>query len=571
VLLHPEPASPQARELARSLGITITLADVLHRRGHDGGDRTRRFLEPKLSELTSPKQMAGRAEAVERIGAAVRRREKTVVFGDYDCDGITSAAILTEVIGALGGDALPLLADRFEGGYGLTELAVDRILLAHPTLVITCDCGTSDHDRLQRLARSGVDVVVIDHHLVPEEPVPAVAFLNPNRPDCAFGYKHLASCGLALSLAAGLRAELGSNLDVRNWLDLVAIGTVADVAPLDGDNRALVRAGMRYLEAGTRLGLRWLADLAKVALDAGVTSETISFDIAPRLNAPGRLGSPMPALELLLARTHEQARERAAAVEGMRMQRRQMQDKILSEALAEIDASGFASDPAIVIGREGWSHGIVGIVAANLVDRFHKPAVVIGFDGEQGRGSVRGPEGQPLYDFLKASQDAPITFGGHQAAAGVQVRRPALERLRELFNAAALTHARLPGSDTAASSGARAEVLLHEADRANDVVTDLSRLEPCGISNPSPSMAVLGATVAKSQMVRGGHLQVTLQTRAGDQLHGFGSLMGSRAAGLPASMRVDVIGRLRRDTWRGGHAVALRVEAIEPASETSLG
>ena len=283
----PAPAGPEAYELARALGLTVTLADVLHRRGRLDDDSTRRFLDPRLAQLTSPREMADRAAAVDRIAFAIRGRDRIAIFGDYDCDGITSVAILTEVIGALGGQVEPLLADRFGGGYGLTDEAASLVIEARPSLLITCDCGSSDHPRLERLRAAGIDVVVIDHHLVPREPVPAIAFLNPHRPDCPFPYKNLASCGLALSLAAGLRAELKSELDVRRWLDLVAVGTVADVVPLDGDNRVLVRAGMRLIQTSPRPGLRWLASLANVPLEAGVSSETIAFDIAPRLNAAG--------------------------------------------------------------------------------------------------------------------------------------------------------------------------------------------------------------------------------------------------------------------------------------------
>ena len=317
----PDPAGPQAQALARALGVTITLADVLHRRGRGDDDETRRFLDPRLGQLTPPHEMAGRAAAVDRIARAIRARERIAIFGDYDCDGITSVAILTEVITALGGDIEPLLADRFGGGYGLTDEAASRVLEARPSLLITCDCGSSDHPRLERLRAAGVDVVVIDHHLVPDEPIPVVAFLNPHRPDCPFPYKNLSSCGLALSLAAGLRAVLDSRLDVRRWLDLVAIGTVADVVPLDGDNRVLVRAGMRMIQSSPRPGLRWLASLANVALDAGVTSDTIAFDIAPRLNAPGRLGSARPALDLVMASDATRAREGAAQLEELRTQR----------------------------------------------------------------------------------------------------------------------------------------------------------------------------------------------------------------------------------------------------------
>jgi len=560
VIELPAPAGPEAHELARALGLTITLADVLHRRGRLADDSTRRFLEPRLAQLTSPLEMADRAAAVDRIAAAIRGRERIAIFGDYDCDGITSVAILTEVIGALGGDIEPLLADRFGGGYGLTDEAASLVIEGRPSLLITCDCGSSDHPRLERLRAAGIDVVVIDHHLVPSEPIPAVAFLNPHRPDCPFAYKNLASCGLALSLAAGLRAELKSELDVRRWLDLVAVGTVADVVPLDGDNRVLVRAGMKLIETSPRPGLRWLASLANVPLEAGVSSETIAFDIAPRLNAPGRLGSARPALDLLLARDQTQARERAAQIEEMRNQRRQIQERMTAEAMAEIERCGFARDPAIVIGREGWHPGVVGIVAAKLSETFKCPAVVIAFEGATGRGSARGPEGTRLYDLLDKCREAPMTFGGHQAAAGVHVAPPALERFRELFNAAVADHARTAVA-TKASRGA--EVRLHEADRAVDVVNDLARLEPCGPTNPAPVMAFLGARVLGAKPVRGGHLQVKIQTATGETLHGFGLSMGDRAPGLVGLDRMDVTGKLRRDTFRGGSAVAVRIDTIE--------
>ncbi|PKN31926.1 MAG: single-stranded-DNA-specific exonuclease RecJ, partial [Deltaproteobacteria bacterium HGW-Deltaproteobacteria-20] len=264
VFVLPSPAPDSVRRLASALRITTTFADLLERRGFQDDDRTRTFLDPKLAQLTSPAAMADRAAAVDRISRAVRQGESIVLFGDYDCDGITSVTILTEVIRTLRGSVQPIVANRFQGGYGLSDLAVDRVLSLRPSLLITCDCGSSDHDRLERLKKQGVDVVVIDHHLVPSDPLPALAFLNPRRPDCGFGYKHLASCGLALSLAAGLRAEMSPGMDMRPWLDLVALGTVADMVPLDGDNRALVRAGMRVMEQGQRTGLRALAEVARV-------------------------------------------------------------------------------------------------------------------------------------------------------------------------------------------------------------------------------------------------------------------------------------------------------------------
>lgn len=556
----PSPASASARRIASALRVTTTFADLLVRRGYDDDERTRLFLDPKLAHLTPPQGMVDRDKAIERIARAIRKRERIAVFGDYDCDGITSVAILTEVIRKLGGEVRPHLANRFSGGYGLSEPAVDRVLADSPSLLVTCDCGSSDHERLARLGRHGVDTVVIDHHLVPAEPLPAHAFLNPRRPECGFAYKNLASCGLALSLAAGLRAQLDPRLDVRPWLDLVAVGTVADMVPLDGDNRALVRAGMRVLEKGRRVGLRALAEMARVTLAAGITSESISFDIAPRINAPGRLGDPLDALALLLSTDPVQARGYAARVETTRNERRRVQEQMLLEAVQEVERNGWADAPALVLARDGWHPGVVGIVASQLVEQFGRPAVVIGFDGTVGRGSVRGVDGVSVYDLLVASREAPIEFGGHHAAAGVTIAPSVVPKFRDLFMAAAARAMPRGGCPPRTA----AEVLLDDGDAALAVVNDLTWLEPCGVGNDAPRFGLAGARVLRSQEVRGGHLQVQLALPSGSVLYGFGPRMGAMARQLRAGARVHATGTLRRDNFRGGDAVAFGVASLEP-------
>ncbi|HEY3592306.1 MAG TPA: single-stranded-DNA-specific exonuclease RecJ, partial [Polyangiaceae bacterium] len=419
--------SARARELALGLGVSVTLGELLERRGHVDVEPTRRFLNPRLSELTAPDKMADRSLAAERIAAAIRAGERIAVFGDYDCDGMTSAAIMTEVIEALGGKVQTFIASRFEGGYGVSAAAVDKVLASGARLLVTCDCGSSDHVSLARVRDAGVDCVVIDHHLVPEEALPALAFLNPHRPECGFPYKGLASCGLALSIGAALRTALGRELDLRRWLDLVAIGTIADVAPLDGDNRALVRAGLRVLGEARRPGIRALFELAKLDGQTPITSEDVAFRIAPRLNAPGRLGSAEIAVKLLMAKTNEEAYSLAAEIEQRSSERKLLQERMIEEALAEIESEGWAERAAIVIGREGWNHGIVGIVAGRLADKFEKPVIAVGFTDGHGRASVRGPAGSRLFDALAESKDVLVRFGGHQAAAGCELMLPQLD------------------------------------------------------------------------------------------------------------------------------------------------
>ncbi len=555
-------AEPSVRELAQRFGVTLTLAEHLRRIGQAGGEGTQKFLDPKLRDLTPPDKMAGRAEAARRIARAIERRESIVVFGDYDCDGITSTAILSEVIEELGGVVTPLLASRFGGGYGVSKDALERIFKAGPLLLVTCDCGSSDHATLREVVARGVDVVVIDHHLVPEEKLPALAFLNPHRPECGFPYKGLASCGLALSIAAALRAELGRELDVRRWLDLVAIGSVADVAPLDGDNRALVRAGLKLLSEAQRPGVRALLEVASLEIGKPLTAEDIAFRIAPRLNAPGRLGAPDLSLSLLRARTLDEARGIAAQVEQLCTLRREQQNTMIEEALADVRSEGLGDRAGLVLGRRGWNHGIVGIVAGRLADDLKKPVAVIGFEGDVGRGSLRGPPGARLFDALERVGDVLVRFGGHQAAAGLEVKFERLAELRARFEEScrALEFER--------EESELPPLLLAAGEDPSVVLRDLYRLEPCGEKNPAPTLAIEGELLIVRE-VKGGHLKLELLLEGGRRLGGFGPNLGARVGEIDAlsrsNGRVRAIGSLRHDRFRGGEAVEILVRKVELA------
>lgn len=500
--------------------------------------------------------MADRAHAAERLTSAIRKRERIAVFGDYDCDGMTSAAILTEVLRELGGEVHPFVASRFDGGYGVSPSAVERMRRVSPNLVVTCDCGSSDHARLEDLKRSGVDVIVIDHHLVPEEPLPALAFLNPHRKDCGFAYKGLASCGLVLSIGAAVRTALGKPLDLRRWLDLVAVGTIADVAPLDGDNRALVRAGLRALGEARRPGIRALLLAANIEPGAPLSAEDVAFRIAPRLNAPGRLGSPDSALELLLAPNIEVATSVAAQVERACVERKEIQKQLLLEALEEIGREKFDERPAIVIGREGWNHGVVGIVAGRLAETFGRPVVVVGFSEGRGRGSVRGPTGARLHDALTRAQHTTLRFGGHQAAAGVELELSRLGEFREAFEAAV---GELSENAPRTPPPSGESVWLASGDDPARVLADFALLEPCGLKNPAPRLLLEGSLISARE-VKGGHLKLELELDSGRRLAAFGVTLGARAADLAG--RIVVTGRLRPDRYRGGGAVELYLENI---------
>jgi single-stranded-DNA-specific exonuclease len=556
MLPMPLPANGEAIELARALGLTRTAAAVLLARGFRDPVAIERFLEPRLSHLTPPEAMKDRCEAVDRIARAVQANERICVFGDYDADGITAAALLTDVLRTLGAEVVPVLADRFDGGYGLSDRALDRVLEAHPSLLVTCDCGSTDHERLERARRAGVDAIVIDHHRVPEAALPALAFLNPHRPGCPFMYKGLASVGLALSVGAGVRAKLGVSLDMRRWLDLVAIGTIGDVAPLDGDNRALVRAGLTMLARGQRPGTRALAEIAQTS-GGTPTGEDVSFRFAPRINAPGRLDKPDLALQLLLAKTETQARQIAAEVEAFCTRRKEVERAVMAEALAMLEAPSLGDLPGIVLARQGWHPGVVGIVAGRLAARFGKPTVIIALEGARGRGSARGPSGFSVYDALHRARDLLVGFGGHHAAAGVEVHSDRVDLLRDRF-AEACADIGVPEM----RAPLEADALLEEGDPPGRVMGELERFEPCGQGNPAPRVAIERCRVLGVRELRGGHLRLWLDV-AGARLSCFGADMGALAVRMGPHARV--VGALRRDTWNGGGAVEMRLVAAEPA------
>jgi len=561
------PLSPAAELLSRQLGLSRTVAGWLVRHGRSELEGARRFLLPRLANLTSPDGMADRAAVAQRLALAIRRRERIAVFGDYDCDGITSAAILTEVLRRLGGDAVPLIASRFDGGYGVSGAASRRILESQARVLVTCDCGSSDHDTLQDISARGIDVIVIDHHLVPERALPALGFLNPHRPECRFQYKGLASCGLAFSVAAALRKELQVDLDVRYWLDLVAVGTIADVAPLDGDNRCLVRAGLLAIQEARRPGMLALLEVAKISRDMPLTGRDVAFRIAPQLNAPGRLGSADLALELLLAPDLTSARSLAARLDELCTERRAQSDLILQQALEEIATQGFERQAAIVIGRKGWNPGVVGIVAGRLADQLGRPVIVVGFDEQSGRGSVRGPVGSRLYDALSQAGDVLVRFGGHQQAAGMEVLEERLPEFRERFVAAVSCQPVLPPPDVEAGV-----LQLEPGDELLAVLADLDRLEPCGFGNPRPRLRARGQ-VLEAREVKNGHLKLVLDLGDRRPLGCFAVRQGG-AAGELRGRRVDVVGDLRHNTFPGAAGVELFVEQVllsEPDHPTAGG
>jgi single-stranded-DNA-specific exonuclease len=563
--VSPPVDEGQVLSLVESLAIRPLTARMLVRRGITDVTSANRFLQPKLGELRAPTGIADLNLAIARMATALNTAEKIGVFGDYDVDGVTSAAVLATSLKALGGEVLARCASR-NSGYGFGVAQAESFLAAGCQLVITADCGTSDHAAIGFLKEKGVDVVVIDHHQVPQGKSPALALINPHRSDDNFDFKGLASCGLAFYLMGALRTHLrglgharAASWDSRDLLDLVAMGTIADVMPLTLENRILVSAGLKCLSARARPGVAALFKVAGVDSSKPTTATDVGFKLAPRLNAAGRLGDAQLALDLLLAVDATEAERLALLLDEQNRNRQEVQEGVLSGAIAQVEAmiesAGGQLPSALVVGSEGWHHGVVGIVAAKLVDRYCRPAIVVGFHEGKGRGSARTILGFNLYQALAQSAEHLEVFGGHAAAAGLTVTDACFEAFRSAF----VTQTARWFSERQAPNAFEVDaiVTLGELDLAT--ADEIARLGPFGAANVEPIVVVPGVTVLSTRVVGTSHLQVTFrQNGATMDCIGFGM-----AAEVPAFGEVlDVVGFFEINEFRGSRKPRLRLKHL---------
>ena len=493
--------------------------------------------------------------AVERLARAVRAGETILVHGDYDVDGICSTTLLVRTVTALGGKAVPFIPRRLQDGYDLTSAGVRAAHQCGATLVVTCDCGTTAIDPITELQGSGVDVIVTDHHLPGGPLPPAYAVLNPKRPGCTSPDKDLAAVGVVFKLALGLTRALGGNENsVYGMLDLVALATIADVAPLRGENRVLVRYGLKLLNDPRRPGIRAMIRAAGLERKA-LTSGRVGFILAPRLNAAGRLGSALRGVELLLATTDHEANPIARELEELNARRQEIDRMTLVRAREMVEAMNLDATFGIVLAEAGWHPGVIGIVASRLVEEFGRPTVLIALDGAEGKGSGRSITAFDLHAGLAQCRDLLLRFGGHRSAAGVTI---VAERVRDFalrFNAVAAS--KLTPDDLVPELRIDLELPLEEAD--DDLETLLRHLEPCGVGNPSPLLLSRSVTVAAPPRVVGKDGLKLLLTSNGRQLVALGWGMAPRARELDVGVTVDVAYRLERDDWNGESRVQARL------------
>jgi single-stranded-DNA-specific exonuclease len=497
--------------------------------------------------------------AVARLAEAARRGEAVAICGDYDADGMTSTALLTGLLQKLGGRPQPAIPSRQEEGYGLNRAMVERLAAEGVSLLITVDNGVSAHEALERAATLGLDVILTDHHTLPEVSPPCLALLHPALTPPGSPYQGLAGVGLAYVLGRALAQRLASRDGLEMALELFCIGTIADMAPLQGVNRLWLRQGLPRLAQSRLVGLRALLQLSGLE-EAPIDAEAVGFQLAPRINAVGRLGDPLLVVELLTTPDRDRALELARRCDALNRERRELCQALEAEAMALLEADRRLSPAFVLLAQAHWHHGVIGIVAARLVERLGRPVALLGGEGNgRLRASVRAPRGFAVDRALAACAPLLERFGGHAAAGGFTVEAGNLaqlqERLEELAEAWLQDH---PGGVMVEPE---AHLRLERIDR--EFWQALQRLGPFGVAHPMPLFWSVGCLVEQQKLLRGGHLQLTLSQGGGRV-----QAMAWRWEGAePLPPKVDVAYRLRQDSWQGQQRLLVELEAIRPSHQ----
>ena len=542
----PDPAT--VRALGDELHLPEPLCRLLATRGFAPADSAKRYLRPRLEQLLPPEQLLDLDRAVARLVTAVKGGETILVHGDYDVDGMCSTTLMTRALRMLGGTVVPFIPERLVDGYDLTDAGVRAAAAAGATVVVTCDCGTSAVAPVSALRALGIDVIISDHHLPGGDLPNAFAVLNPKRAGCMSEDKDLAAVGIAFKLALAVTRAMGGNENVvYGMLDLVALATIADIAPLKGENRVFARYGLRMLADTQNIGLRALIRAAGLD-NKPITAGRVGFILAPRLNAVGRLGKALRGVELLMATNEHDANTIARELEELNAHRQEIDRAVLKDARQRVLALDLDDTFGIVLAADGWHPGVIGIVASRIVEEFGRPTILIGLEGGEGKGSGRSISRFDLHSGIAHCRHLLRRFGGHRSAAGVTIARDQVDAFARCFNEGA--RAELTLDDLVPELRVDMEVTLADITPAFESL--LSHLEPCGMGNPAPMLMTRGVKLDSPPRIVGETgLKLRLHTERGAPLEAIGWSLGARIGELDVTRPIDIAYRLEREEYQG--------------------
>ncbi|MEA5113474.1 MAG: single-stranded-DNA-specific exonuclease RecJ [Geobacteraceae bacterium] len=556
-----EPEDALVAELAERCSISPLLAGLLANRGIRDAEGARRFLNPNLSDLHDPFLLLDMEAAVQRLVTAVAGRERICIYGDYDADGLTSVAVLAGFLLKLGADCFYHIPHRIEEGYGLSLDGIRAAAARGAGVIVTADCGITAFEEADLCAGLGIDLIITDHH-TPSDQVPkALAVINPLREGDAFPCKALAGVGVVFNLLVALRMRLRDNgfflespePNLRECLDLVALGTIADIVPLVSENRILVSYGLRELTAGSRVGIRELKKVSGIndAVDCGA----VGFRLAPRLNAAGRLDDASLGAELLLTGDERMAASLAGMLDASNGERQTLELEILHDAVRMVENDPLMVDRrSIVLASDSWHAGVIGIVASRLVELYHRPTILISLQDGNGKGSGRSIPGFHLHEALKECAGQLTGFGGHKHAAGLTIDESFLDEFADRFDmiAAGL----IPPEELVPEIRIDAE--LAPVDATLDTVELLDSLGPFGMGNPRPVFAMRGVEILQTSLVKERHVRMRLSA-GGTVFEAMGFGMAGR---VPAVERIDIAFCLDCNQWKGRRSLRLMLKDL---------
>ncbi|MGQ0695821.1 MAG: single-stranded-DNA-specific exonuclease RecJ [Nitrospiraceae bacterium] len=549
----------QRAALSQALSISSATAALLLARGVTTLDQATAWMSPLRPH--DPYLIPDMEIAVDRLRQAMSRQERICFYGDYDVDGMSATSIYLSYFRGLGAKVCAYMPHRIHEGYGLNEGAIRKLAVEGVTLLVTSDCGTTSHREIVLANQLGLDVIVTDHHQTDDRMPPALAVMNPHRRDAQYPFLGLCSGGLAYKVASAYQEKYGpGTVPLDSLLDLVALSTIADLVPLQDENRAFVREGLTQLTLGARCGIRALKQVAGVT--RACTAETIAFKLAPRLNAAGRLDDAIKGVQLLTTESHSEAMRLAEHLEQLNRTRQELEAKIMEEAVLQVEAGEVPS--AIVLASRRWHPGVVGVVAARLVDRFHRPTIVIAINEQGiGKGSGRAVPGFNLYEGLTSCRDLLLSFGGHPTAAGVTISEDRLPEFAERFTAVAGVWAQ--ATPNVPMLHVDSEVRLDEVTLR--LLQEIETLHPFGAGNPEPMFAGKRLEIMNARVVGEKHLKLTLRQGRSLAFNSIGFGMKSlEEHGLTLRTPVDVAFTPELNQWNGHDRIQLRIRDIRPTA-----
>ncbi|HYV25608.1 MAG TPA: single-stranded-DNA-specific exonuclease RecJ [Pyrinomonadaceae bacterium] len=557
----------RANELSAALGVSSIVAHLLIARAHERIDSATAFLNPSLDQLHDPSLMLGMSEAVERLLFAIDHQQPILIYGDYDVDGTTGTAVLLRALRMLGASAGYHVPHRLTEGYGIRQEALEKAANEGYKLVVSVDCGITAHEPLHWARANGLDIIVTDHHLpdADEGAPPALAVLNPNQHGCSYPDKNLAGVGVAFKLVHALFRARGRESVVPGFLKMVAIGTVADVAKLVGENRAIVALGLSDLPKAVNYGLRALIDIAGCGDGAEVNAYDLGFRIGPRINAAGRMDAAKAVVELFNATDREEARRLAEHLDTRNRERMEAQREIFNRAVEEFETGEHREyqTHAAVIAGDGWHRGVIGLAASKIAERLNRPCVVISLEGDIGHGSARSIEAYHLFAGLTTCRDLLEKFGGHSHAAGLSIRRDRVDEFRRRLNDHAASC--LTEEDLTPCVAIDAEVTAR--DLGFQLSQDLRALEPFGAGNPRPVFVTRGFRImSEPQIIKEQHLKLRVSGEDNRPMEAIWWRGVEEVDAMPqANQPVDLAYEFEVNRWQGDIRLQLNVRDMRAA------